>query len=398
MESIKIVFKNTLKENKKNPQILTIIRDISFDLGRREFKNLNEHEVKDAVKELFELLTLVLKEEKLRDAKSISSVVDGLLNAASYDKKEYLFKLFYEREQTEKAIRAQSSEIKQLIIDTYDTIETALTKLQDGEKEQVICGLNEAKLLNVEMLGILKEAAEEAFITTLERSKDVEDTISELSKTFTYQAINEGKFIKQRILGISSTILEAACDIADSDHANAHYLLKGAVRGIREGIAKSAEKFKNNLKFAPDEIKEFLKNSEENRLSVIDIEESLIALLKQLQINSIGISAKILSEIIAEQSTYISKLKRFSVEAAEVFNERIDTFRDETLKDFREKAGKRFEELRKETGDRVTAFANDAAPRAKQFADDTKKLGLYAWEAAKTRIDEVIKNAKKKKD
>ncbi|MDR0762503.1 MAG: hypothetical protein LBF13_05600 [Campylobacteraceae bacterium] len=398
MESAKIIFKNTLKENKKNPQIFTIIREISFDLGRKKIKDLNENEIKDTIKELFELFTAVLKEEKLRSAKSISSVVDGLMSAASYYKKEYLFKIIYEREQLEKAIRAESAEIQQLIADTYDTIETALTEFGDDEKEQVIHGLNDAKLLNAEMLGILKEAAEGAFITTLEKGCDIEDTINELSKTFTYQAINEGKFIKQRILGIASTILEAACDIADSDYANAHYVLKGTVKGIREGIAKSAEKFKNNLKFAPDEIKEFLKNSEENRLGVIDIEESFTALLKQFQLNSIDISAKILSEIIAEQSTYIAKLKRLSTEATEVLSEKIETFKDETFKEFKEIAGKKFEEIKKETNKKVEAFKEDTVPKAKQFADDAKKLGLHAWESAKNRIDEVIKNAKKKRD
>ncbi|MDR1614730.1 MAG: hypothetical protein LBS26_04085 [Campylobacteraceae bacterium] len=398
MESVKVIFKNSLKENKKNPQILTIIRDISFDLGRKKLKNLNEDQIKNTIKELFELFVLVLKEEKLQNAKSISSVIDGLANAASYDKKEYLFKLIYEREQLEKTIHHQSADIKQLIVETYDTIETALTNIKDNEKEQIMHGLNDAKLLSMELLGILKDAAEEAFMTTIENGSDIEDTVREISKILTYQAINEGKFVKQRILGIASTILEAACDIADSDYANAAYVLNGAAKGIKEGIAKASEKFKNDIKFAPDEIKEFLKKSEESKIGIIDMEESFIALLKQCQMNSIDISAKILSEIIAEQNTYLAKLKRLSVEAAEVFNERMETFKDETFKDFKAKAGKRFDEIKKETGEKVTAFTNDAAPKAKQFADDAKKLGSRAWEIAKNKIDEVVKNTKKKRD
>ncbi|MDR1976305.1 MAG: hypothetical protein LBQ18_04880 [Campylobacteraceae bacterium] len=394
MESTKIIFKTALKENKDNPQILAIIRDLSFDLGRKKLKNLSETEITEAAKELFELFVFVLKEEKLRDAKSISSVIEGLTSAASHDKKEYLFKIIYEREQLEKLIHRQSAEIKQLIIETYDTIETALADIKDDEKEQILEGLNEAKLLSAELLGILKDAVEEAFVTTIENGSDIEDTVRELAKTFAYQAINEGKFVKQRILDIASTILEAACDIADSDYANASYVLNGAVKGVREGIAKAAEKFKNDLKFAPDEIKEFAKNSEENKIGIIDMEESFIALLRQRQMNSIDISAKILSEIIAEHDTYVAKLKRLSVEAADAFSEKIETFKDETLKDFKEK----FDEFKKETNKRVEAFKEGAAPKTKRFADDAKKLGLHAWESAKNRIDEVIKNAKKKKD
>jgi hypothetical protein len=395
MESVKVIFKSTIKENKKNPQILTIVRDVSFDLGRRELKNLDEHEVNNRVKELFELFILVLKEEKLQNAKSISSVIDGLTNAASHDKKEYLFKMIYEKEQLEKAIHRQSGDIKQFIVETYDAIETALSDIKDGDKEQILQGLNDAKLLSIELLGILKDAAEEAFLTTIEKGSDIEDTAREISKILAYHAISEGKFIKQRILDIASTILEAACDIADSDYANGEYILKGAAKGIKEGIVKASAKFKNDIKFAPDEIKEFLKTSEENKIGIIDMEESYIALLRQCQMNSIDISSKILSEIIIEQTTYIAKLKRLSVEAAEVFNDRMETFRDETFKDFKEKAGKKFDEIKKETGEKVTAFTNDATPRAKQFADDAKKLGSRAWEIAKNILDDMLKKDKK---
>jgi hypothetical protein len=400
MESTKIIFKNTLKENRKNPQILTIIRDVSFDLARKKLKDLDEDEAKNRVKELFELFALVLKEEKLKNAKSISSIIDALTNAASYDKKEYLFKMIYEREQLEKAIYSQTSDIKHFIVEVYDTIENALTTLKGNgdEKEEITQGLNDAKLLSIELLGILKDSAEEAFITTIEKGSDVEDTVREISKLLTYHAISEGKFIKQRILNIASTILEAACDIADSDHANASYVLNGATKGIKEGIIKASEKFKNDVKFAPDEIKEFLKKSEENKLNIIDMEESFIELLKRCQLNSMDISAKILGEIIAEQNTYIAKLKRLSTEAAEAFGEKMEIFKDETFREFKEKAGKKFTELKKETGEKVTAFANDAAPKARQFADDAKKLGLHAWELAKNKIDEVVKNAAKKGD
>ncbi|MDR2100146.1 MAG: hypothetical protein LBP40_04875 [Campylobacteraceae bacterium] len=398
MESTKIIFKNILKENRKNPQILTIIRDTSFDLARKKLKDLSEDEVKESVKELFGLFVFALKEEKIKDAKTISSVIDALANAASYDKKEYLFKMIYEREQLEKTIYTQSADIKHFIIDVYSSIEEELVNLKgkESEKEQIAQGLNDAKLLSIELLGILKDSAEEAFITTIEKGSDIEDTVREISKILAYNAINGGKFAKQRILNIASAILEAACDIADSDHANAPYVLNGAAKGIKDGIVKASEKFKNDMKFAPDEIKEFLKKSEESKLSIIDMEESFIELLKRCQLGSMDISAKILGEIIAEQNTYIAKLKRLSAEAAEILGDKMEMFKDETLKDFKDKAGKKFDEIRKETGERVTAFTNDAAPKARQFADDAKKLGSRAWEMAKNKIDEVIKNSKKR--
>lgn len=50
------------------------------------------------------------------------------------------------------------------------------------------------------MLGILKETAESAFLTTLEKAEDIELTSSEIAKNLVYNAICEAHFEKERIL------------------------------------------------------------------------------------------------------------------------------------------------------------------------------------------------------
>ncbi|MDR1554715.1 MAG: hypothetical protein LBS39_01665 [Campylobacteraceae bacterium] len=398
MEATKTIFLNIIKENRDNPHVLTIIRDTSFSLSCKMLQNqTSEDDTQKTLEYLFGIFISALEKTGLKNSHATTSMIDGLIKAASHDKKQYLLKTIYEKEQLEASIYEQSLNIKDLIAKTYKTIEEASKNLKDDEKKEVIQGINDAKLLNVEALGILKEAAEEAFITTIEKARDIRDTTQEISKNFTYQAINEGGFTKQKILSIASTIIEAACDIADSDYANANDILNGAVEGTKNGIVKATTKFKNDIKFVPEEIKELQKhNIEESRKDIISMEESFVTMLKQCQLKSNGISSKVLAQIIAEYDTYLAKLKRLGSEAAEVFSASITNLKtDEMLKEFKEKAGKKFVEITKETGEKVTAFTNDAAPKAKHVADEAKRLGSRAWEVAKNVLDDVLKKDKK---
>ncbi|MDR0408076.1 MAG: hypothetical protein LBH45_04080 [Campylobacteraceae bacterium] len=398
MESAKTIFFNIVKENKNNAHVLTIIRDTSFNLSCKKLQNLtNEEDMQRALEQLFKLFISVLQKAEFKNPHAITSVIDGLIRAASHDKKQYLLKTIYEKEQLETSIYRQTAEIKRLIKETYNTIEYVSANLEDDEKKEAMQSINDAKLLNVEALGILKEAAEEAFITTIENARDIEDTIQEISKTFTYQAINEGDFTKQKILSIASTIIEAACDIADSDHANANDILNGAVEGTKNGITKATIKFKNDIRFVPEEIKGLQKQDiEESKKDIISMQESFVTMLKQCQSKLDGISSKILAQIIAEHNTYLAKLKRLSSEAAEALSVSITNLKtDEKLKEFKEKAGKKFVEIKKETNEKVVAFTNDAAPKAKHMADEAKKLGSRAWEVAKNVLDDMLKKDKK---
>ena len=259
MESVKNIFINSLKENANSAHIASTIRDLTFDVSCKKLQNLsNEENIQTKIGQLFETFTQALSEADLKDSEAITAVIDGLIKAVSDEKKQRLLKTIYEKEQLETSIYKQSNDIKSLITKTYGTIENTLENAKSSDKKQISKSLNDAKLLNVEMLGILKEAAEEAFITTIEKARDIRDTIKEISKTFAYQAINEGKFTKVSILSIASAIIEAAKDIADSDHANANDILRGAIEGVKEGISKAMVKFKSEIRFAPDEIKEFL--------------------------------------------------------------------------------------------------------------------------------------------
>jgi hypothetical protein len=398
MESIKTIFVNSLKESKNSADIASTIRDLTFEISCKKLQNLsNEENIQTKIARLFEAFTQALNEADLKDSNSITAVIDGLTKAVSDEKKQCLLKTIYEKERLEASIYKQSNDIKLLVTKTYDAIESTLENAKDSDKLQISKSLSDAKLLNVQMLGILKEAAEEAFVTTIEKARDIRDTTREISKTFTYQAINESKFTKVSILNIANALIEAAKDIADSDHANANDILRGAIEGVKEGISKAMAKFKSEIRFAPDEVKEFLEHEvSQNPKDMINMEEYFIDALKQCLSKSEGVSAKILTQVIAEHNTYLAKAKRLGSEAAEALNTKIENLKDEGLKEIKEKAGKRFEEIKKGASEKVAALKTDAAPRAKQIAKEVKDLGFRAWEAAKNALEDVTKIGDKK--
>ena len=94
------------------------------------------------------------------------------------------------------------------------------------------------------MLGILKESATIAFLTTLEGAKDVEETANAVAKNMTYAAIRGGEFSKECILEISKNIIYAAGNLANEGHIFAKELMSGAINGTRDGLFKSDRKAK----------------------------------------------------------------------------------------------------------------------------------------------------------
>lgn len=394
-QPIQTTFLNMVKEHKESPQFYSLLKETTFELTHKKFLHLKNDVQKQArLDKLLIVFMTLLEEEGVKNPKNISCVIDGLIKALTFEKEQELYKTMYEKERIEKSIEEQKHNIKELIRFSYGTVESVANGLSDEDKISVLSGIEDAKLRGIEMLGILKETAEEAYIRATERGDDLENTIREITKNFIIQALNEGKLNKKRIIDISSSLVEVASELADSDGSCAKELINGAVYGAKDGIFKCIEKFKNNIKFAPEEIEEFLgQNLEESKKEFLKIEDDFIIMLKQIQVRSTGAGSEALAEIIAKQDNSFAKLKRIGTETAEVLGDRMDVLKEEAIvleKEFMEK----FKDFRKEAGVRAEAFKVEATPKAKQAAEDAKKLGARALEIAKTMMENTINSAK----
>jgi hypothetical protein len=427
MESIHNIFTATIAENKENEQLSNIISELAFELSKKKIQRLKDQKnIQSRLSELFELYVKALESEGVKNPTSVGCVIDGIVKAASYDKEEFLYKSIYEKDQLERSINEQKRVIRSTILDTFSTIEAHIENMEEETATQAYKALSDAKLKGVEMLGILKETVSEALLTTLEQGKDVEDTVFEITKNITYQAINGGEFTKNRFLDISSSVIEVAIEIADEDQGYAKELLGGAVHGTKEGMAKAIDKFKNDLKFAPEEIEDIIeKDLGSVRRELVRIEEAFIKMLEDTSKISNGIAAKVIKEILSSEfNTSLAKMKRVANEAREAISEKIDELKEnasnmeydfvekaeqkiaslkEEMNKLEKKAGTKFESLKKELNElEKTAsqkldsiknfeFENEKAQRA---ASEAKRLGNRAWEVAKGMVDGALKGAK----
>jgi len=415
MESTYTIFLATLKEKKGQPEFFKLISELTFELSRKKVQRLKDDtNIHNRIGELFELYCKALHDEGLKSPRAISSVIDGLLKATSHEKEAFLYKTIYEKEQLEKSIFAQKQQIRTTVAEAFGVLEAHISHMQPETKESALTALHDAKLRGIEMLGILKETTQEALLTTLENGTDIADTIHEITKNLSFQTIAEGDLTKQRIIDISTTIIAASIDIADEDLGNAKDILEGSINGVREGITKAIEKFKNDLKYAPTESMEGLLETDlsELRKELLRIDEQFITLLEVLASQSEGISASLIKEMTKGMNSSTAKIKRAANDAKEVIGERIEQLKADASvfeKTFKDRAEKKFESLKKDVNElekkasakveslKQFEFESDTA---KQVAQEAKKLGFRAWEVAKHMMDGAVKGAKEamKKD
>lgn len=409
MEALHTIFSATIKQNKNNPELLKLIKELTFELSRKKIQRLkDEKNIHNRLGELFELYCKVLHSEGLKTPKAVGHVIDGLLKACSYDKEEFLYKTIYEKEQLEKSILLQKQQIRNSIGETFTILENHIANIMDDTKEAALMALHDAKLKGLEMLGILKETTTEALLTTLEKGTDVKDTAYEITKNLTLQTINEGSFAKQRILDISSTIISASIELADEDFGHAKDILEGTVHGVRDGISKAIDKFKNDLKYLPLEEIEGILETDPSLLKkdLAKIDEELITILYTLASQTEGVSSGIIKEMATAMNSSAAKIKRAANEAKEVITERMEELKIEALhleKNLKDKAEKSLEVLKKDVNEfeKIASAKVESlrhfefeSEKAKQVAIEAKKLGLRAWEVAKHMMDGAVKSAK----
>ncbi len=391
MKTIQNIFSATLKENSENPKLFSTISELTFELSKKKIQRLKDDaHIQVRLGELFEMFNRILQSENLNNTKNIDAVIDGLIKAASYDKEEFLYKSIYEKEQLEKSIAKQKDNIRKTILGTFNILEAHIENMDETVAKESLKALHNTKLRGVEMLGILKETTSEALLTTLEYSKDIEDTVFEITKNITFQTINEGDFSKNRFLDITNSILEVAIEIADEDQGNARSLLSGTIHGTKEGMAKAIDNFKNELKFAPEEAEDQDLNTIKKEL--IGIDNEFVEVIKNAKESSKGISIQIIEDILTNDiDNSLAKVRRVAIEARETLSEKIEEL-NISDNEFIKKAEKKIEELEKIASEKLESIKQ--GERTKNATKEAKRLGNHAWEVAKNVIDNAIKSAK----
>lgn len=373
MKNTLIIFENSLSNLGKD-EASDLLEDLSFNLAYKQISH-NPHETKKVLNSLLVEFLTILKKLDFCDDENVSKVIKALVKASVADAQNSLYEYISEAELLNKQIENQKNLIKNQISDNFFEFENILQECSFCD--EFSGGLNDAILFDIEMLGILKETAESAFLTTLEKAEDIELTSSEIAKNLVYNAICEAHFEKERILQISSIILNTAFEIANESMAYAKDLCLGVIKGTRDGIVLAMEKFKASLTYANFEEDVSLKSKE-----LIGIEDDFIALLKkEIQLQNDPCKSIVENLLEHELDNLFAKFRRLASESREqlilVLN---DIKRNPKINDFNKLTQRKLNYFKQE----IFELEKIASEKYKDLnSKKAKKLGVRLWEKAK---------------
>ncbi|WP_281951628.1 DUF6781 family protein [Nitrosophilus kaiyonis] len=308
-----------------------------------------------------ELIKKAITKEDLE--KAVSTIIEDIKS----EKEKKIEELISEIDKINREIEHEKEDLKNRLNDAFKLLENLAQELEDEKRYELIKIIEKNKLKSLEFLGILKETTEAAFITAIEKNEDLEETIKEITKNLTFETIDT-KVDKEHIEDVAKTILQVASEIASVSINYSDEILRGTIFGVKEGISKSIEKFKESIEFTPIEARELVfENYDKIVKDLENIDQIYISCIKDIAYKSdAGIKEKIL-EISKELESVIYRLKHEAQNAINIFKIKFSDFTNE---------------------------AKSTTSIFKEKAEDAKKLGLRVFEMAKAAINGAIKGAK----
>lgn len=319
--------------------------------------------LEDRVSTLMDDSSVAVENLSLTDMKTLATTIIDIETSMLRNDVEMLLA---QKESIERALEKKSDELQHKKYEIFDLMEQQLSSEVAQSK------LHQVKLQSIDLYEILSEIVESSIITALEKEYDIEitDSLSEAIKEITFESIKEGSLNTIRIRKILSTILISAIDVAEATPTKADEILRATLKGMRSGLVRSIDRFKQRLAYMPVEAKHILIEDYDTIMEDLNQTDTLFS---QVIINQASESStqtsKLLVELNKEMRYDLEELVHISKEAADVMKARFSTFAKEAVK----KA--------------------DSAIRSPK-AQEAKRMGKEAWGVAKVALGNAIKTAK----
>lgn len=401
----KNIFLDFINSHKNDDDFSLCLDDYVFKMYKDEF--IGELSNEDRLTSIFSELCGIIKSENLLNTENLSALMDGLFRASIYEKEQYFHKLIYENDQLKKQIYAQGKDIRNSLVNIYKNMENTFKQSDNPDKFMILDVIDQRLIGGLEILGILRETVESAFLTTIENGEDVEDTAYEISKHISYLTIIEGEFKKERILNISKIIIKAATNVANESKIHASALIRGVINGNKDGIFKSIEKLRDEIKFAPKEVNEGLVDTIKE---LQNIENDFISLLKDIVLISKEPSKSIIEDILQNSlDTYTAKFIRLTNETKELIFSKIDEIKEnENIEELTKKANEKMQNFKQELSKKSFKMFKNLEAQKQEFdkfelenkkneiTAEAKKLGNKIYDGAKNLLEQTKESFKRK--
>jgi len=328
--------------------------------------NLYNKRLKTVEKRVATLLkddSLHAEELSLEDMNKVASTVIDIETSML---KSDLEMLLAQKETIERALEKKSDELQNKKYEIFNTMEQQL------KSELARSKLHQVKLQTIDLYDILSEMVESAIITALEKEKDsdIGDSIVEVIKDITFESIKEGSLNTIRIRKILSTVLMVAIEVSEATPNRAEEILSATLRGMRSGLIRSIDRFKQRLAYTPVEAKHILIEDYDTIIEDLNQTDTLFSQVITTQAEQSSTDTKkLLLEINKEMRYDLEELVHISKEAADVMKERFSSFAKTAVR-----------------------RADSAIKSAR--AQEAKRMGKEAWGVAKVALGSAIKTAK----
>ncbi|QKF65430.1 hypothetical protein [Campylobacter corcagiensis] len=365
-----------------------------------KFKGKNLEEKKALCGKIFEKAYDELKTQDLLNKDSLETLLYMLKSALIKEEEERLLALIYEGEKIRKEISCSGRAIKEAIFESFEDIESIIKGKNTIEAQTVLSIINETLVESAQLTDVIKEVSESVFLSILENGDDVEETAFEFSKNIVYKTLGESEFKKYNAISIAKTVLSTAVSVANESKIYTSDLLCGTVDGINAGTLKAMEKFKDSIKFAPDEISLEL-NETVKELAGIDSE--YIEILRSLAATTQDPAKSELETILKrDYDNYLAKMVRISSDATAKLRESLEKVEfGDSYKEFSKIASEKLDELKKKGSkflndfdfdEKIESLKKEMAELDKNIRskfsknESTKELADRAFEASKDKV------------
>ena len=338
-------------------------RDIRSFYKKRKAKSLDK-KVLSLADHVEQEWGIAKSDLKFQELKTISETILEIETQTLHDEVQ---DLLAQKEQIERQLEKKALALQNAKYAVFNTIEADLS----ADSASIQRDLHQIKLQSIDLFDMLEEMVESAILTTLEKGHDIEETLKEIAKDITYETLNEGTMGTVRIRKIVYTILQSAIGVAEATPNAAEDILRGTLKGIRVGLVHAIRDFKQQLQYVPEELKSSVLADYGDLNELKQTNLVFTQTIQSLSSTTDKETEALLQKVSKDIHLDMDDLILISKEAVDVVKDRFNI----ATKD---------------------ALVRGSRALQSEKAREAKRMGIQAFGAAKTALDNAIKTAKDK--
>lgn len=312
----------------------------------------------------------ILKNRTAIDNELLKELTQKVLDHSTVQKSQELQTLLVEREKIEHEIRNKTQQLQELRKESFETIEKALIEKFDTVNAAHLKYLTQLKIESIDILDVLSEITESAFISALEGGEHIEATINEIARDLTRKTLKDGYLTLERAKKVVSTIVTTAMEIAEAAPNSSQEILRGTLYGTKRGLAQSIRTFKERFDYIPDELQPMqIQNLQQTLKDLQHTDKLFLQIVQEHHHLGSPLIQKELAQLVERMRFDMSDLVNASKDAWSVISKQLATAKKEALQ-------------------RSQSMLHS------KTAIEAKRMGVNIWDVAKSALGAAYSSAK----